>query len=55
MLKFVCEKCGYVFVFPEAKLVKCFNPDCPKCGSPETTKIDKVARELTEYEMSQEE
>lgn len=36
-MKFVCEDCNNVFEVKEEKLSKIFNPDCPQCGSSNTT------------------
>lgn len=54
MLKFICEDCGYRFEIEKVKVAKCFNPDCFKCGSSDTTEINKIVKELTEYEFTQE-
>jgi predicted nucleic acid-binding Zn-ribbon protein len=51
MKKFVCEDCGKVF---EAESKEFFSPECPDCGSYDTTEVDDVARKLAEYEASQE-
>ena len=50
MKKFVCEDCGKAF---EAESKPLFSPDCPDCGSYDTTEASEVSKVLTEYEASQ--